>query len=45
MFAGEARDVALLVAVELGLTIPGLDQLDAAIDEHMRWAETRPTTT
>jgi hypothetical protein len=42
MFASEARDIAALVASENGLTIPHLDQLDAAIREHLPADEDEP---
>lgn len=35
MFASETRDVAGLIANELGLKIPDLAQLDAAITEQL----------
>jgi hypothetical protein len=38
-FAGETRDVANVIAVEHGLVIPGLRELDHALSAHFPWAE------
>jgi hypothetical protein len=39
VFAGETRDIANIIAIEHGIQIPGLSELDAAIDQQFPWAE------
>jgi hypothetical protein len=39
MFAGETRDIAVVLAKEHNLTIPDLDQLDAAIAAQTLWVD------